>query len=237
MDEPLNPFSRGKNTAGPGSRRTCSSLPLSLLIPSANSDTLCSLISCPLTVIGFLIKGVLMGGYPWVQPDFKLQIWCSDAFFVFVSSLYGRLLASLFHFLPFLFSLKHRSPPPSQSFLPKSLYIYFFSLYSPTINTLTVIYFLLLKTEIVFAVILPRSNLLFLSQGKSYYDSAVSPRVDLVQQWDCDFFFDSLVMEAAMKSLAYAANTEVVTVRGERARARRPVRKRDTVCLTFRGRI
>lgn len=58
---------------------------------------------------------------------------------------------------------------PSETFL----YLLFFFLYSPTINTLTVIHFPLLKTEIVFAVILPRSNLSFLSQGKSYYDSAV----------------------------------------------------------------
>lgn len=124
--------------------------------------------------------------------------------------------------LPYFISCLFSSPRstvhphlPSRPF--RNLYIFpFFFLYSPTINTLTVIYFLLLKTEIVFAVILPRSNLSFLSQGKSYYDSAVSPRVDLVQQWDCDFF-DSLVMEAAMKSLAYAANTEVVTVRGKEA--------------------
>lgn len=97
--------------------------------------------------------------------------------------------------LPYFISCLFSSPwstlhphLPSPSFW--NLYIFtFFFLYSPTINTLTAIYFLLLKTEIVFAVILPRSNLLFLSQGKSYYDSAVSPQGGFSPAMRLRFFF------------------------------------------------
>lgn len=123
---------------------------------------------------------------------------------------------------------------PSHSFW--NLYIFTFFLYSPTNKTLTVIYFLLLKTEIVFAVILPRSNLSFLSQGKSYYDSAVSPRVDLVQQWDWDFFWQSH-NGSSHEIFGLCSKQRSRYCEGERSRARRPVRKRDTVCLTFSGRI
>lgn len=80
MDEPLNPFSEQKR-AEPGSRQRH-------YVCNSHCKLRYSLISGPLTVIGFLIKGVLMGESLLDQPDFKPQIWCLDAFFVLVSSLY-----------------------------------------------------------------------------------------------------------------------------------------------------
>lgn len=52
---------------------------------------------------------------------------------------------------------------------------------------------------------------LLLSRGKSYYELAVPPPVDLIQQRGI-VIFDNLVMEAGMKALAYAANTELATL-------------------------
>lgn len=201
MDDPLNPFSRKKNTAGPGSRRKRFSPSLSPLIPSANSDTLCSLILRPLTVIGFLINGGLMGGHPLVRPDFKVQVRCSDASFVFGSRFYGWLEASSFHFPPLLFPLKQCSSctilpiGPSDSLLPSTLCQSFTSSSQRQ------------------RLFLPSSYLNLTSSSRHRGNQITSlqstPLVDIIQQRDCDsFFLNNLVMEAAMESLTRMQYTQ-----------------------------
>lgn len=80
MDEPLNPFSKGIKIAKPNSRQRHS-------VGNSPCKLSHSLILRPLTVIGFLIKGVLMGEISLVKPDFSLRSGVSDAFFVSLSSL------------------------------------------------------------------------------------------------------------------------------------------------------
>lgn len=123
MDDPLNPFSRRKTQQGQVQGESVSPPPLRR-IPPANSDTLRSLISPPLTVIGFLIKGGLVGGHPSVRPDFKVQVRCSDASFVFGSRFYDWLEAPSFRFLPFALPLEAAAlflHHPSDSLLPSRL--------------------------------------------------------------------------------------------------------------------
>lgn len=73
MDEPLNPFFKGIKIAKPDSRQRHS-------VCNSHCKLRHSLILWPLTVIGFLIKGVLMGEISLVKPDLKPQIWCIRCF-------------------------------------------------------------------------------------------------------------------------------------------------------------
>lgn len=127
MDEPLNPFFKEIKIAKPNSRQRHS-------VCNSHCKLSHSVILWPLTVIGFLIKGVLMGEISLVKPDFSLRSGVSDAFFVSVKSVWKRkkieVLGFLISFplsdfssLPlsffqwgliifFLFAVSFHTPPP-----------------------------------------------------------------------------------------------------------------------------
>lgn len=160
MGEPLNPFFKGIKIAKPDSRQRHS-------VCNSHCKLRHAVILWPLTVIGFLIKGVLMGEISLVKPDFKPQIWCIRSLCLFQACLQKEENKSAE--LPNFISL-HISFFFSHSLSSSEVSSSFSSLLSPSPPPPP-----------------PPSDPCFQPWGESYYEMAVLPPMVLIQQWDSWF--------------------------------------------------
>lgn len=199
MDEPLSPFLESQSKhSGPGSSK--SSL---FVIPRANSDTFCSLILYPLTIIGFLIKGDLTGQIWFSQTSMlKSDVWMLSLCLLFQA--FQIRFSSLSVYFFFLFFC-HFQPNHQFKFLyfPSNIPLWrFSSLFLKTPSTISFflhflslhpLLFVLFSLSLIMLLLAPATGEIILWLGSP------APR-----GFNPAMGFLNLLMETGIKALDYA---------------------------------